>query len=119
MDYYEPSNAFEFPEMKHSGLGIASFVIAVTVGLLEFVLVAIAGVLEVTTRVGLTKIHPGCCAGALFAGRPFRHHVGDWARYRRTVPALPKKTFAVLGVAIGAVVLFGVLLVMAVGSPWG
>lgn len=41
--------------MKHSGLGIASFVIAVVGGLAVFVLFAIAGYLEVTTPGGVDE----------------------------------------------------------------
>src|SRR5262249_14243521 len=116
MDYYESNSAFEFPEMKHSGLGIASFVIAVTVGLLEFVLLAIAGVLEVTTPGGIDENSPvAVVLGLTLLAGLLVNILGIGLGIAGLCESYRKKLFAVLGVVIGAVVLFGVLLVMAIG----
>jgi len=41
--------------LKHSGLGVASFVIALCAGGFELIVVAIAGILEVTSPTGLNE----------------------------------------------------------------
>jgi hypothetical protein len=55
MEIGEPVVTHERPLTKHSGLGIASFVIAIAMFVLEFVLIAVAGVLEVTTPGGIDE----------------------------------------------------------------
>jgi hypothetical protein len=45
-------------EPKHSGLGIASTVLSVLIGIAIFALVVIAGVLHTTTPGGLTETSP-------------------------------------------------------------
>jgi hypothetical protein len=50
-DWYEPDR----DRWRHSGFGIASFVISLVAGFAEFVLLAIAGYLESTTEGGLDE----------------------------------------------------------------
>ena len=47
MDEPEPVYVFQFPVPKHSGLGIASFVVALMAAFFEFVLFALAVVVFV------------------------------------------------------------------------
>lgn len=43
---------------KHSGMGIASFVISIAVGCAEFILVAVAGFMEASTPGGMDEESP-------------------------------------------------------------
>ena len=58
MEHIETFVAYKHPVTRYSGFGIASFVIAIVAGLLEFVLVAAAGVLEATTPGGIDENSP-------------------------------------------------------------
>ena len=45
----------ESTEPKHSGFGVASFIISISVGLLMFLVFVIAGIIQVTTPGGMDK----------------------------------------------------------------
>jgi hypothetical protein len=104
------------PEMKHSGFGIASFIIAIAAGVLEFILIGVASVLEATTPGGLDEESPeaillglgmigGLCAAMLGVGLGL---AGIGQRRRN-------KVFAVLGLVSGIVVFVGVLSLIVIG----
>jgi hypothetical protein len=103
--------------MRHSGFGIASFLIAVGAGLLEFALVAAAAVLEASTPGGIDEDSPvaillglGIFGGLCIALVGIGLGVAGLCQQNRS------KVFAVLGVVFGSAVLLGVLLLLVIGS---
>lgn len=109
-DDYEP------PEAKHSGFGIASFAIAIAAALLEFVLVATAGVLEASTKGGIDENSPlAILLGLAVIGGLLVALVGIGLGIAGLCQSRRKRVFAVLGMIMNPVVLFGVLGVMVLG----
>lgn len=103
-------------EFKHSGLGIASFMIAIGMGLLEFVLFAAAGVLETTTPGGIDENSDvAIILGLALIGGILADMMGIGLGIAGLFQPRRKKIFAVLGIIIGALVLFGVVSLIALG----
>src|SRR4051812_42070313 len=99
---------------KNSGLGIASFVIALCVGLLEFVVIGTAVFTEMTE--GLDENEPrtillglAALGGLLIGMLGIALGVAGLCEHDR------RKTYAILGVAMNAVVIVGVLFVVVLG----
>ena len=101
---------------KHSGLGIASFAIAITTGLILFFLVATAGFLEVTTPGGIDENSPAAVLmGLALFGGLLLDMLGLALGVAGICQRDRSKLFAVLGVVISSAVLFGALLLIIVG----
>jgi hypothetical protein len=116
MSYSEAFDTYDEPAPAHSGLGIASFVIAMGTGLLEFVLVIIAGILESTTPGGIDENSPpGILLGLGLIGGLMLDLLGIGIGIGGLCDRKRNRLFAALGVAIGSVVLFGVLFLAAIG----
>jgi hypothetical protein len=116
MEHSEDFFARDYSVRTHSGLGIVSFVIAIAVGLFEFILVAIAGVLEVTTPGGIDENSPAAILlGLALVGGLLVNVLGIGLGIGGLCQRYRSKLFAVLGVVIGSVVLLGVLLLMIIG----
>ena len=86
---------------RHSGLGIASFVMALVTAVMEFALVMAAGMIEVSTPGGMDSNSPaamviglGICSGGLLNLLAIALAVAAFFQSSR------KKLFAVLGLAI-------------------
>jgi len=116
MRYSETRDAYDHPVLTHSGLGIASFAIALAAGLLEFVLVIIAGILQSTTPGGIDENSPpaillglALIGGLMFDLLGIGLGIGGLCDHKRN------KLFAIFGVVIGFAVLFGVLFLVALG----
>jgi hypothetical protein len=87
--------------MRHSGLGIASFVIALVAAVTEFALVMAAGIVEVSTPGGVESNAPvalviglGICGGGIFNLLAVALAIAALVQSNR------KKLFAVLGLVI-------------------
>lgn len=106
--------------LKHSGLGIASFIISLISAALIFILMAIAGVLEVSTPGGMSEESAGAvliglflilflivCLVALGLG------IGGLVQKER------KKLFAILGTLFSGVTFVGTLFVLLIGLAIG
>lgn len=105
------------PELKHSGLGIASFVLSMTVGLVVFVLIAIAGYQEMKTPGGMDENAPETMLlGLLMMGALLLNLVGVALGIAGVVQKDRKKIFGVLGLTFNLVVVLGTLGLMFVGS---
>ncbi len=103
-------------EQKHSGLGIASFITSLVSGILMFLLVLIAGVMETSTPGGMDEESAGAAMVGLFAlaflGAALLAlglGIGGLIQKER------KKTFAILGTAFAAVTIVGTIVVMMLG----
>jgi len=104
--------------LKHSGLGIASFIIALLQGFLTLVVVLIAGVLAAAgpqqdNEVGFMIV------GLLVLAGIFTHCVGAGLGIAGLVRKNRKKVFAVLGLILNAMALLMVLLLMLIGVAVG
>ena len=103
-------------EPRHSGLGIASFVIALFSGVMEMGLIVIAGVMAETTPGGVNEESPqvillGLCllGGAALSLLGIGLGIGGLLQSNR------KAVFAVLGIVFNAMVILGVLGLFVLG----
>jgi hypothetical protein len=113
-DYY--SEPEEYRVSKHSGFGIASFIITLAVGALEFVLIAIAGILEATTPGGIDENSPiAMLLGLVMIGGLLVNLLGMIFGVVGLFQRERKKVFALLGVLFGCLVFVGLLFVIIIG----
>lgn len=103
-------------QLKHSGIGIASFVISIISGFVLFVLFGIAGFMEVSTPGGIDEESAGAIIVGLFliffwgiAVVALGLGIAGLIQKRR------KKIFAILGTVFAAATLLITLLAMALG----
>jgi hypothetical protein len=102
--------------LKHSGFGIASLLITIAAGVLEFILVVIAGVMESSTPGGMDEDSPGAAlVGLGMIGGLFVDLIGIGFGIAGLCQARRNKLFPILGIVLGALVLFGVLALMVIG----
>ncbi len=104
-------------EQKHSGLGVAAFVISLVMGIAIFVVFIVAGVMQVSTPGGLQDESTGAMVVGLFIILFLGLDVvaaslgiaGLMQRDRRRV-------FAVLGVIFATTTLLGTLFLIILGN---
>jgi hypothetical protein len=103
-------------DQKHSGLGIASFITSIVSGILLFLLIVIAGVMESSTPGGMDEESAGAIMVGLFlfaflgaALVALGLGIGGLLQKGR------KKIFAILGTVFSAVSLVGTIFIMMVG----
>ena len=117
-DYY--SDPEDYRILKHSGFGIASFVIALAVGTLEFIVFVIAGILETTTPGGIDEDSPILMLLVIvMIGGLLLNLLGIILGIVGLCLRKRKKIFAVLGVVIGSLVFIGLLFVIVIGAVLG
>jgi len=104
-------------QLKHSGLGIASFITSLFSGGMLFILVVIAGVMETTTPGGMDDKSAGAIVLGLFmflfifvALVAMGLGVGALFQTKRN------KLFAILGIVLSLVSILGVLGLMLIGA---
>lgn len=102
--------------MRHCGLGIASFVIALAIALLQFATVLAAGMLEVSTPGGINQRHPlsilvGCFILSGVAVNLVGLGLGIAGLFQRS----RKRLFAVLGTVLNLLLIGGVCLLIFIG----
>jgi hypothetical protein len=102
--------------MKHSGFGIASFIIAIGAAILHFVVLGVATVLDATTPGGLGDDSPELMLVGLgtIVGL-FADFVGVGLGIAGICQRRRSKVFAVLGVVICTVEFVGVVSLMVIG----
>ena len=106
-----------YMESKHSGVGIASFVISIAVAVLLLVTIVIAGVMEMTTPGGIDDESVGAIlVGLTIMGLFGLDIVAFGLGIGRLLQKSRKRIFAVLGVifSAGAVMLTVVLMVIGI-----
>ena len=107
-------------EVKHSGVGIASFVTSIVAGALIFLLVIIAGVLEASTPGGMDEESIGAVLIGLFL---FAFLGAELVALGLGIGGLiqkdRKKTFAILGVVFSATALLITLFMLFLGLAMG
>ena len=96
-----------FQVTKHSGLGIASFVLAMMIGLFEFVLIVFAGIMETMTPGGMDEESLAGLAGNL---------AGVGLGIAGLVQRQRKKVFSTLGLIFNGGIIFGIIFLLILGS---
>jgi hypothetical protein len=119
---YRPPNAYvadprDVPSnTRHSGFGIASFVIACVSAVLIFILLLVAGVIESSTPGGMDENSPVTIAiGLLAIVFVFLSLVGLGLGIAGLFQSERRKVFAVLGTVFGLVTVLGTAAIIAVG----
>lgn len=107
-------------DAKHSGLGIASFIISLVAGLAILIAIVIAGIMEANTPGGIDENSPeAILLGLVLIGMMFLDLValglGIGALFQRDC----KKIFAILGTIFSGVVVLGTAFLMVIGSMMG
>lgn len=120
MNVQQPPTALEqhvAPEKKHSGFGIASFIMSLVTGFLMFVVIGIAGYLEMSTEGGLNEESPqAVLVGLGLLGTGLLVLLGFGFGIAGSFQSDRKKVFAILGVVINVVIIAGTLGLMIIGS---
>jgi phosphoglycerol transferase MdoB-like AlkP superfamily enzyme len=98
----------EMEEKKHSGLGIASFIISIISGILVFFLLVIAGVMEVSTPGGIDENSAGAIIlGMFLIALMFVSLVALGLGIGGLLHKERKRIFAILGTVFSLVVCLG------------
>ena len=101
---------------KHSGLGIASFIISIVTGVLMFLLIAIAGIMESSTPGGIDENSAeAALIGFLAIGFLLLDLVAIGLGIGGLVQENRKKVFAILGVSFSGSTIFFTLAIMLLG----
>jgi hypothetical protein len=95
-------------EPKHSGLGIASFILSITSGIFLFLLFVVAGMMEASTRGGMSEDSPAAMLIRLFMfGFMFLALIALGLGIGGLFQSNRLKIFAVLGIVFSACIFFG------------
>ncbi|MDP8254882.1 MAG: hypothetical protein P9M14_03965 [Candidatus Alcyoniella australis] len=117
---YAPIPGPAIPELRHSGPGIASFIIALLAGISMAFVILIAGVMETSAPGGMDTDAPEtiavgfgvCCDVMLFGIGAVLGLVGVLQRER-------KKIFAIMGLIFNGIACGGMLLLILIGLALG
>ena len=102
--------------LPHSGLGIASFGLSLFCGVAAFITVAIAGVIDALTPGGMQKDSAGAIIVGLGMIAVFGLViVGGGIRVVALFQSNRNRLFAILGVAVNALIVVGMCGLMAIG----
>ena len=105
------------PAKKHSGMGIASFVIGVAGGLALFALFAVAGFMQISNPGGMDeKSGAAMLVGLLVIGFCLAHLLGAGLGIGALFQAERSKVFAVIGLVINTVILAGTIGLIVLGT---
>ena len=105
---------------RHSRRGIASFVLAAATGLFMFALVALAGIIEVSTPGGMDEESPAAIViGLLFILGGCLCLAGLGLGVAGLFDGNRKRVFSVLGLTFNALTILGVLVLLVVGLALG
>lgn len=103
-------------EQKHSGLGIASFILSLVCGLMIFVLFVVAGVIEVSTPGGMDEESAAAIIiGLLIFLDFFILLVAIGLGIGGLIQKERKRLFAILGLVFSIGILFTTMLLMLIG----
>jgi hypothetical protein len=119
-DYYDSDDPSRNVKRGQSGFGIASFVIACLAGMFELAVIVYAGILQTSTPGGMDENSPqaiviGLAAIGGMAIDLLAIGLGIAGLFQRG----RGKTFAVLGVVLGTVILLGMIGLIILGLAMG
>ena len=103
-------------EQKHSGIGIASFVMSLVFGLGMLVIMVIAAMMEASTPGGMNQESPEAMAvGLAVIGCLLMVAIGGILGVVGVLQKDRNKLFAILGLVLNGLVLLGTVAIIAVG----
>ncbi len=104
-------------DQKHSGIGIASFIISTVVGLLAFLLIIVAGVMEASTPGGIDENSSSAVVvGLLIIGVLGIDVVALGLGIGGLMQKDRRKIFSVLGVVFSTTTVVGIILMIVIGN---
>ena len=114
---YSYHAGYECDAIKHSGFGIASFIISVAIGMFDFAVIVFAGLIEGSTPGGMDEESVvAILIGLFILGGMAANMAGAGLGIAGLVQRDRKKVFAVLGLAFNTAVIFGVIFLMILGA---
>lgn len=103
--------------LKHSGLGIASFIISLMVGAVEFLVVIAAGIIEAMTPGGMDEQSMAAVlVGLVILGGLMANMAGVGLGVAGLVQSDRKKIFPSLGLAFNGTAILGIVMLIIIGS---
>jgi hypothetical protein len=112
-----PLERHALPEAKHSGLGIASFVLAIVFGLILFVLIGMAGYQQMKNPKGMDENSPmAMILGLLMIGSLLMNFVGAGLGLAGVLQKNRKKIFAILGLIFNGFAVLGTVALFLLGT---
>ncbi len=109
-----------YPPLPHSGLGIASFIIALVAGALLAMLVIAAGVMAATAGGGFDETAPATVAlGCTILLAGLGHLVGTGLGIAGVVQRDRRKVFAVLGLVLNGLAILSIAGMLLIGIAAG
>ncbi len=107
----------EQSEQKHSGIGIASFIVSIVAGILIFILIVIAGIMESSTHGGVNKESAQMITlGLLIIAMLFVDLIALGLGIGGLCQKGRKKIFALLGTLFSAVAIVGTIFLIIIGN---
>jgi hypothetical protein len=107
---------YDYEPMKHSGLGVASFVMSVAIGVFDFAVFMFAGVVEMSTPGGMDEESiVAVIVGLLIIGSLFMNVGGVGLGIAGIVQRDRQKVFSVLGVAFNTLIILGMVGLLIIG----
>lgn len=104
-------------EQKHSGIGIASFVISILAGILIFIVLGIAGSLEASTPGGMDENSTeAVMVGLAIIGLLFLNVLSVGLGIGGLLQKERKKIFAILGTVFSSFLILSVIGLMVLGT---
>ena len=104
-------------EQKHSGIGIASFVISIVAGILIFIVLGIAGSLEASTPGGIDENSTeAVMIGLAIIGLLFLNVLSVGLGIGGLLQKERKKIFAILGTVFSSFLILSVIGLMVLGT---
>ena len=102
---------------KHSALGIASFIISIVCGVLMFLLVAVASILETTTPGGVDEESAVAAIIGLFAvGFLLLDAIAVGLGIAGLFKQNSDKTFSILGIVFSIITIIATMLLIVIGT---
>ena len=107
---------YPYAELRHSGFGIASFVLSILIGIGFFVLFIVAGVIEANTPGGMDEESTAAIAvGLLLFFGMFSSLVAIVLGFVGVFQQNRKKVFAILGIAFNSMIILGTIGLVILG----
>jgi hypothetical protein len=107
---------YDYVPMKHSGLGVASFIMAMVLGVSDFALLIYAGLAEAGSPGGIDEESVvAIILGLFIIGSVFANVAGIALGIAGVVQRDRQKVFSVLGVVFNSAIVFGMIALMLIG----